>query len=263
MISARLLRTLALATTCGTVALAQAAVVPGGVDAAAAFERLTALQGTWETRTAKGQIATTTFELTANGTVLLERYSNPALPGGGTMVTAYHLDGTTLILTHYCIAKNQPTLKADRFDALTGEIQFEFLRASNLAKETSGHMRRALYRLEDTRHFTTSWEFFQDGKQTMTETELSLKTAGGFGVAEIASAFLASETTIAQRLVRAKRTLREHRIGLELPSGAELASRVDSVLEVTTCCSMRATTPTRAKTWFATTSAAKPFAWDG
>jgi len=61
---------------------------------------------------------------------------------------------------------------------------------------------------------------------------LSLKTAGGFSVAEIASAFLTSEATVAQRLVRAKRTLREHRVGLDLPRGEELASRVDSVLEV-------------------------------
>jgi RNA polymerase sigma-70 factor (ECF subfamily) len=61
---------------------------------------------------------------------------------------------------------------------------------------------------------------------------LSLKTAGGFSVAEIASAFLASEATVAQRLVRAKRTLRELGVGLELPRGAELTARVDSVLEV-------------------------------
>jgi RNA polymerase sigma-70 factor (ECF subfamily) len=61
---------------------------------------------------------------------------------------------------------------------------------------------------------------------------LSLKTAGGFSVAEIASAFLTSEATVAQRLVRAKRTLRDHNVGLELPRGAELVSRVDSVLEV-------------------------------
>ena len=87
------------------------------------------------------------------------------------MVSAYHLDGATLILTHYCIAKNQPTLKADRFDAATSEIQFEFLRGTNMANENAGHMRRALYRLDDANHFTTSWEFFQDGKKTMTELE--------------------------------------------------------------------------------------------
>ena len=141
------------------------------VDAVAAFERLKALEGTWEAPAVNGATSTTSFELTAGGTVLVERYSNPALPGGGHMVTAYHLDGAALILTHYCIAKNQPTLKADRFDAKAGEIQFEFLRGTNMASENTGHMRRALYRLADANHFTTSWEFFQDGKKTMTETE--------------------------------------------------------------------------------------------
>jgi hypothetical protein len=135
------------------------------VDAVAAFERLKSLQGTWEAPAANGQKATTVFELTAGGTVLLERYTNPALPGGGHMASAHHLDGSSLVLTHYCIAKNQPTLKADTYDANTGEIQFEFLRVSNLASESAGHMRRALYRLEDANHFTTSWDFFQDGNK--------------------------------------------------------------------------------------------------
>ena len=61
---------------------------------------------------------------------------------------------------------------------------------------------------------------------------LSLKTVGGFSVPEIARAFLSSESTIAQRLVRAKRMLREHRVGLELPYGSDLGVRTESVLEV-------------------------------
>jgi hypothetical protein len=158
-----------------TILLSGVAASPGAnpreLDAAAAFDRLKALQGTWEAPAANGHKATTTFELTAGNTVLLERYSNPALPGGGHMVSAYHLDGQALVLTHYCIARNQPTLKAERFDARTGEIQFEFLRASNLPSEDGGHMRRALYKIEDANHFTTEWEFFDKGKKTMTEIE--------------------------------------------------------------------------------------------
>lgn len=61
---------------------------------------------------------------------------------------------------------------------------------------------------------------------------LTLKTVGGFGVSEIARAFLAKETTIAQRLLRAKRLLREEGITFELPSPAEMSARLDSVLEV-------------------------------
>jgi RNA polymerase sigma-70 factor (ECF subfamily) len=61
---------------------------------------------------------------------------------------------------------------------------------------------------------------------------LSLKVASGFSVREIARAFLAEEATIAQRLVRAKRQLRDSRVSLEVPRGAELGTRLESVLEV-------------------------------
>ncbi len=61
---------------------------------------------------------------------------------------------------------------------------------------------------------------------------LSLKTAGGFGVREIARAFLAEDAAIAQRLVRAKRLIRERGLTLEMPRGAELAGRLDAVLDV-------------------------------
>lgn len=61
---------------------------------------------------------------------------------------------------------------------------------------------------------------------------LTLKTVGGFGTSEIARAFLAKEPTIAQRLVRAKRLIREGELSFELPAARELSARLDSVLEV-------------------------------
>jgi RNA polymerase sigma-70 factor, ECF subfamily len=64
---------------------------------------------------------------------------------------------------------------------------------------------------------------------------LSLKTVGGFSVREIASVFLAEEAAIAQRLVRAKRQIREHGLTLEVPRGADLELRLDSVMEVIYC----------------------------
>lgn len=61
---------------------------------------------------------------------------------------------------------------------------------------------------------------------------LTLKTLGGFGTREVARAFLTSDTTIAQRLVRAKRRLRETEARFELPAPRELPARLASVLEV-------------------------------
>jgi RNA polymerase sigma-70 factor (ECF subfamily) len=61
---------------------------------------------------------------------------------------------------------------------------------------------------------------------------LSLKTVGGLSVREIARAFLADEATIAQRLVRAKRQIRDAGIRFELPAGEDLIARMDFALEV-------------------------------
>ena len=67
---------------------------------------------------------------------------------------------------------------------------------------------------------------------TEARTALTLRLIGGLTTTEIARAFLVSEPTIAQRIVRAKRTLRESAVPFELPQGAELAARLSSVLEV-------------------------------
>lgn len=64
------------------------------------------------------------------------------------------------------------------------------------------------------------------------QVALTLKSVCGFGVSEIARAFLKPEPTIAQRLVRAKRRLRREGVGFELPEPGELERRIDAVLEV-------------------------------
>jgi RNA polymerase sigma-70 factor (ECF subfamily) len=61
---------------------------------------------------------------------------------------------------------------------------------------------------------------------------LTLRLLGGLTTPEIARAFLVPEPTIAQRIVRAKRTLAEAHVPFEVPRGAELAARLSSVLEV-------------------------------
>lgn len=67
---------------------------------------------------------------------------------------------------------------------------------------------------------------------TEARVALTLRLLGGLTTGEIARAFLVPEATIAQRIVRAKRTLAEARVPFEVPSGAELAPRLASVLGV-------------------------------
>jgi RNA polymerase sigma-70 factor (ECF subfamily) len=63
------------------------------------------------------------------------------------------------------------------------------------------------------------------------QVALALKTLCGFSTAEIASAFLSSEAAVAKRLTRAKLRIREARIPFEIPAGAELSARLESVLQ--------------------------------
>ena len=67
---------------------------------------------------------------------------------------------------------------------------------------------------------------------TEARVALTLRLLGGLTTEEIARAFLVSEPTVAQRIVRAKRTLAAKRVPFEMPAPAELADRLSSVLEV-------------------------------
>jgi RNA polymerase sigma factor (sigma-70 family) len=67
---------------------------------------------------------------------------------------------------------------------------------------------------------------------TEARVALTLRLLGGLSTVEIARAFLVPESTIAQRIVRAKRVLSEAHVPFEVPRGDELAQRLSSVLEV-------------------------------
>jgi RNA polymerase sigma factor (sigma-70 family) len=67
---------------------------------------------------------------------------------------------------------------------------------------------------------------------TEARVALTLRLLGGLTTEEIARAFLVPAPTVAQRIVRAKRTLAEAKVRFEVPRGAELAARLSSVLEV-------------------------------
>jgi hypothetical protein len=135
-------------------------------EGAAAFARLKELTGEWRADTKQGQ-AHVTYELVAGGSALMERENIEGMP---PMVTIYYLDGRRLLLTHYCMAGNQPRMQEQRFDPATGEIEFAFLDATNLVNPSAGHMHNAKIHLIDQNHLASEWQFYQDGKPKLTET---------------------------------------------------------------------------------------------
>ena len=135
------------------------------IDSEAAFARLKVLAGEWES-TGAGEHARLSLELVAGGTALLERETGAGHP---TMLTLYHRDGDRLLLTHYCMAGNQPRMAAQSYEAEQGEIAFEFVDGTNMPSPAAGHMHAVRIRLVDPNHLETVWSFYQNGKPAMTE----------------------------------------------------------------------------------------------
>ena len=130
----------------------------------AAFARLKTLVGEWQGDTPMGKVHAS-YELIAGGTSLVVKESGDKMPA---MLTVFYLDGDRLMLTHYCMAGNQPRMQARAFNSETGEVDFQFLDATNLDNPGAGHMHNARIRLADSDHYSDEWGFFENGKAKMT-----------------------------------------------------------------------------------------------
>lgn len=155
-----LIASLLLATAPG-----QGADRNGKVDAAAAFARLKTLAGEWQGTGSMGKVRVT-YDLVAGGTALVERESSEKMP---PMLTVYYLDKGRLLLTHYCVAGNQPRMQAQSFNAETGDLEFQFLDATNLANSNAGHMHNVKIRVVDDNNMTSEWQFYENGRQKFAE----------------------------------------------------------------------------------------------
>jgi hypothetical protein len=138
---------------------------PAAVDAKAAFERLRSLAGEWQANTPKGTMHVT-YEVIAGGSAVVQREMMENMPA---MQTVYHLDGSRLLLTHYCLLGNQPRMEARAFDATTGELKFEFLDITNLTSPGAAHMHNAVLRFADADHFAGEWQILENDSVKSTE----------------------------------------------------------------------------------------------
>jgi hypothetical protein len=131
----------------------------------ATFERLKGLAGTWVGESTKGWRERIRYEVIARDSCVLES-SFDAHPGE-KMLTLFHLDGSDLLLTHYCVARNQPRLRASAICADGRTVEFTF-RDMTGGPRDMGHMDRCVMTFGDDT-LTTQWFWSAKGKETPME----------------------------------------------------------------------------------------------
>ena len=136
-------------------------------SAAAQFEQLKKLAGDWvAVKDGKpGEAVATSIRITSGGTAIEETIF-PGTPK--EMVTMYHLDGQDLVLTHYCMLGNQPTMRAEP-SSDPGRVAFKFVRAGNLKSEGEQHMDHVTLTILGPDHYRAEWTACQDGKDCHVE----------------------------------------------------------------------------------------------
>ena len=147
---------------------ASSSASPEGL-ALARLGRLKALAGTWSGkashRAGDAADAKVEWSVTGGGTAVVERLF-PGTPH--EMMTVYVVDGRDLVLTHYCAAGNQPTMKA-RPEGGTDLIVFDFVSGGNM-RPTDAHMHAAVITFLPDGGLRTDWSSFKNGGVSDTVT---------------------------------------------------------------------------------------------
>lgn len=134
------------------------------------FSKFKKLVGKWEAvhknmMSGKSEKVIVTYRLTAGGTALIETLF-PGTPH--EMVSVYHGDGDDLVMTHYCMLGNQPTMRCEdgpEADTLT----FEFDGGTGIKSRKDPHMHSLKMTFVDDNNFKQEWEYRVDDKSQKDE----------------------------------------------------------------------------------------------
>jgi hypothetical protein len=153
-----------LAAAVGAACLAATAwSAEPAVDHKAAFDRMKTLVGSWQGHhtTPDGPAMTVEYRLTGGGSALVER-----LFAGSPheMTSVYYMDGSELVLTHYCAAANQPRMKLVA-GGKEGDLEFDFVGGTNIDVATTTHIHGGRIAIAAPDRFDADWHFWTQGKQ--------------------------------------------------------------------------------------------------
>lgn len=127
--------------------------------ALSALEKLKLLAGDWEARDGKsygGKPIRVSYKVVSNGTGVMETYYQVG-SDFIDMVTVYHLDGDSLMMTHFCAVNNQVRLRAEPLTADAKALSFNYIDATNLSVSHKDVMTKLEMSLPDNEHFTQTW----------------------------------------------------------------------------------------------------------
>jgi len=124
---------------------------------AALIERVRSLEGTWEMDNGSGgKEVAAVFADSSNGTAVRE----VMFPGSGhEMTNVYHMDGPTLLMTHYCSQGNQPHLRARA--GSPSEIVFTMDSVSNYTDKEDMYMGKLVLKIKDNDHIVEEWTSYK------------------------------------------------------------------------------------------------------
>jgi hypothetical protein len=126
------------------------------------FGPLASLVGEWQGKDPEGKPMTASYQWTGSGTSLVETMTKAEKP---VMMTMYHADKSSRMLTHYCKLGNQPRMRADMPGGDAKTLTFNFIDITNLAQPTDPHMHKISVTFQDQDHFTQEWMLGKDGKE--------------------------------------------------------------------------------------------------
>ena len=151
-----------LLATCGLAVPRAANEKSAGVQV---FDQLKALVGEWEGKNESGPVKIT-YTLVSGGSALMERMQ-PAHEQ--EMITMYTADGDRILVTHYCSAGNQPSMRTETLKGAGNKYSFSLVNVSGLKTPEEGHMVGLILTLVDKDHLTQEWKYLNNKGKTSAE----------------------------------------------------------------------------------------------
>jgi|SRR5208283_3988906 len=133
-----------------------------GAKSSPQFDKMKSLVGTWKGKDDEGKPVTASYKLVSGGSSLMESLEMQEHPDA--MITMYHLNGSKLMMTHYCSMGNQPRMRVENVSKDGNIYTFKFVDATNLASKKDAHMSKLVVTFKDDDHFSQDWTMNKGGK---------------------------------------------------------------------------------------------------